>query len=167
MPFRLMTPADVLRTVADTADAAASLPESINLLNRSLRSFAATISHLDALVQRMDRLTAGMEEPLTELAPRLRALVPLLDEELLAALPPLLHAVERTGLPALELVGQTQDQVASIASSVERLMGVMDETLGRLQGLPGANLVSRIRGGPRAEAPAGPGPAVPADGSTE
>jgi hypothetical protein len=140
-----MTPADVIRTALEATEAVASLPESINLLNRSLRSFAATVSRLDGLVQRMDRLTEPLEGPLTALAPRLEALVPLLDEELLASLPPLLTAIEKTGLPALELVGQTQDQVAVIASSIERLMALMDDTFGRFQDLPGATLVSRLR----------------------
>lgn len=157
----VMTPAEAIRTAREQAEALASLPETVVILNRSLRSFATTVARLDTLVQRIDRLTEPLEEPLTALAPRLQALVPLLDEELLASLPELLATVQRTGMPALELLGQTQDQVASIAASVDRLMGIMDVAVGRVQDLPGATLVSRLRGGTPRSVPgpetAGPG----------
>lgn len=123
-----------------------ALPESIALLNRSLASFAQTVTRLDTLVKRLDRLTEPLEEPLAALAPRLEALVPLLDEELMRTLPIVLDSVSRNAVPALELVGQTQAQVASIASSVERLMSITDETFARLQDLPGLGLVNRLRG---------------------
>ena len=161
----VMTPAEAIRRGQEQAEALAALPETIVILNRSLRSFAATVARLDRLVQRIDRLTEPLEEPLTALAPRLQALVPLLDEELLASLPELLATVQRTGMPALELLGQTQDQVASIAASVDRLMGVMDGAVGRVQDLPGAMLVTRrLRSGtprgatePKKEGPSAPG----------
>ncbi len=62
-------------------------------------------------------------------------------------LPVVLDSVSRNAVPALEVIGQTQAQVASIAGSVERLMQVMDETFGRLQELPGMSLVNRLRSG--------------------
>lgn len=148
MALKVLTPTELVRRMNEQAQALAELPETVVLLNRSLRGFAATVTRLDGLVRRLDRLTEPLEAPLTTLAPRLQALVPLLDEELLASLPELLIAVQRTGIPALELIGQTQDQVASIAASVDRLMHVMDDAVARLQVLPGANLVSRLRGGP-------------------
>ena len=146
--FKLMSPVEVLQTAQKQAEALAALPESILLLHQSLRSFAQTIARLDGLVQRMDRLTEPLEAPLAALAPRLEAVGPLLDAELLASLPEFLQAVQRTGLPALELIGQTQDQVASIANSVDRLMHLMDDTMRHLQDIPGVTLVSRLRGGP-------------------
>lgn len=145
--MRLPTVQDVVRFGTEQIEAVAALPESVALLNRSLSKFAATVSRLDTLVQRLDRLTEPLEEPLAALAPRLNALVPLLDEDVLAQLPAVLDAVHRNALPALEVIGQTQAQVASIAASVERLMHVMDETLSRLQDLPGVSLVNRLRPG--------------------
>ena len=147
--MRLPTPADLIKYGTEQMEALAALPDSIALLNRSLTSFAATVSRLDTLVQRLDRLTEPLEGPLTALAPRLEALVPLLDEDVLASLPAVLDSVNRNAVPALEIIGQTQSQVASIASSVDRLMKVMDETFARLQELPGMNLVSRLRAGER------------------
>lgn len=145
--MRIPTIADLVRLGSEQVEALVALPESLALLNRSLTSFAATVSRLDTLVQRLDRLTEPLEEPLTALAPRLNALVPLLDEEVLASLPAVLDAVNRNAVPALEVIGQTQAQVASIAASVERLMHVMDDTFARLQELPGLGLVSRLRSG--------------------
>jgi ABC-type transporter Mla subunit MlaD len=146
---RIPTVGDVVRFGTEQVEALAALPDSIALLNRSLTHFAQTVSRLDKLVQRLDRLTEPLEAPLTELAPRLQALVPLLDEDLMASLPAVLDSVSRNAVPALELIGQTQSQVASIATAVERLAGLMDEALIRLQDLPGVGLVNRLRGADR------------------
>ena len=142
---RIPTIPDLVRLGQEQIEALASLPESIALLNRSLASFAQTVTRLDTQVKRLDRLTEPLEEPLSQLAPRLQALVPLLDEDLLAALPAVLDSVARNAIPALEVIGQTQSQVATIASSVERLMTGMDDTVARLADLPGIGLVSRLR----------------------
>ena len=143
--MRIPTVHDLFRLGSEQVEALLALPESIVLLNRSLSSFAATVTRLDKLVKRLDRLTEPLEEPLTALAPRLQALVPLLDEELISSLPAVLDAVNRNAVPALEVIGQTQAQVASIAASVDRLMHVMDDTLVKLADLPGVGLVSRLR----------------------
>lgn len=145
--MRIPTVGDLVRLGTEQVEALAALPESLALLNRSLTSFAATVGRLDRLVQRLDRLTEPLEEPLSALAPRLEALVPLLDEEVLANLPAVLDAVNRNAVPALEVIGQTQAQVASIAASVDRLMHVVDDALTRLQGMPGIGLVTRRRSG--------------------
>lgn len=140
---------DVVQFGTEQVEGLLALPDSIALLNRSLTSFAQTVSRLDKLVKRLDRLTEPLEGPLTELAPRLQALVPLLDAELMSSLPAVLDSVNRNAVPALELIGQTQAQVASIATSVERLMHIMDDAVVRLQDLPGVGLVTRLRGGER------------------
>lgn len=143
--MRIPTVNDLVRLGTEQVEALVALPESIALLNRSLTSFAATVARLDKLVKRLDRLTEPLEGPLTALAPRLEALVPLLDEELISSLPAVLDAVNRNAVPALEVIGQTQAQVASMATSVDRLMHVMDDTMTRLSDLPGVGLVSRFR----------------------
>jgi ABC-type transporter Mla subunit MlaD len=144
---RIPTVTGLIRLATEPVSALVALPGSVAQLNRSLASFAQTIARLDSLVQRLDRLTEPLEAPLTALAPRLDALVPLLDEELLADLPGVLESVNRHGVPALEAIGQTQAQVAAIAASLDRLMHVVDDAAARLQELPGAGLVSRLRRG--------------------
>jgi hypothetical protein len=158
---KIPTPGDLVKYGAEQIEALAQLPESISMLNKSLTSFASTVSRLDKLVQRLDRLTEPLEGPLTALAPRLEALVPLLDEDVIASLPAVLDAVKRNAVPALEVIGQTQAQVASIASSVDRLMHVMDDTFARLQDLPGMSLVNRLRAGNEREKPARAGGSEP------
>ena len=155
--IKVPTVNDLVKLTTDQIEALAQLPSSIVLLNQTLTSFAQTVGRLDKLVKRMDRLTEPLEEPLAALAPRLQALVPLLDEELMSSLPEVLDSVRRNAVPALEVFGQTQAQVASIAASVDRLMHVMDDTLSRVQDLPGMNLVQRLRGG-AAAAPSPDGP---------
>jgi hypothetical protein len=147
--------------VGEVVEAVVSLPESIVLLNRSIVSFAQTVASLDTLVARLDRLTESLEGPVTALAPRLEALVPLLDEDVLKNLPVVLDSVNRNAVPALEALGQTQAQVATIAGAMERLMGTMDEGFARLADLPGVGLVSRLRGDrPLPGSPGRPGPRV-------
>ena len=143
--MKIPTVSDAVRFGAEQAEALAALPGSLALLNRSLTNFAQTVARLDKLVQRLDRHTEPLEEPLTALAPRLQALVPLLDEELMSSLPAVLDSVNRNAVPALELIGQTQAQVASIATSMDRLMHVLDDGFARLADLPGIGLVTRAR----------------------
>jgi hypothetical protein len=145
--LKVPTVNDLVKLTTDQIEALTQLPSSIVLLNQTLTSFAQTVGRLDKLVKRLDRLTEPLEEPLAALAPRLEALIPLLDEELMSSLPEVLDSVRRNAVPALEVFGQTQAQVASIAQSVDRLMHLMDDTLSRLQELPGVGLVNRLRGG--------------------
>jgi hypothetical protein len=144
---RVPTVGEAIRVATEQLEALATLPQSIVLLNRSLTSLAQTVGRLDKLVRRLDRVTEPLEAPLAALAPRLDALVPLLDPDLIGSLPAVIDAIRRNAIPALEVIGQTQAQVASIAASVERLMTIMDDGFSRLQDLPGAALVNRLRGG--------------------
>jgi uncharacterized coiled-coil protein SlyX len=143
---KLPTVSDLIHFGSEQVEALATLPDTIVQLNRTLTSFAQTVARLDKLVRRLDRLTEPLEAPLAALTPRLEALVPLLDHDLISSLPGVMEAVQRNAIPALEAMAQTQAQVAAIASSVDRLMTVMDDGFARLQDLPGAALVSRLRG---------------------
>ena len=132
--------------VQEQAAAIAALPQAAATLNRTLVTFAETVRRLDALVQRLDRLTEPLEEPLRALAPRLQMLVPLLDDDVLGAVPELFATLRKDAVPALQRIDQTQQQVQVIAESVERIMGGLDDTLVRLSGLPGMSLIQRRRG---------------------
>lgn len=144
-PF--VSPIDLAKAVQEQAAAIAALPQAAATLNRTLLAFAQTVTNLDRLVQRLDRLTEPLEAPLTALAPRLEMLVPLLDDDVLGIVPELFETLRKDAVPALQRIDQTQQQVALIAESVERIMGGLDETLTRLAGLPGMGLIQRRRGG--------------------
>jgi hypothetical protein len=142
-PF--VSPTGVAKLVQEQAAALVALPQAAATLNRTLVTFAQTVSRLDTLVQRLDRLTEPLEEPLNALAPRLEMLVPLLDENVLGIVPELFETLRKDAVPALQRIDQTQQQVQVIAESVERIMGGLDETLTRLSGLPGMGLIQRRR----------------------
>ncbi|MHB1535880.1 MAG: hypothetical protein ACYC1D_14985 [Acidimicrobiales bacterium] len=124
-----------------------SLPQTLARLNRALVSFGQTVDRMDRLVRRIDRLTEPLEAPMAGLADRLQALVELLDHEAFKTMPDVLTGVQRTAVPALDLVVHTQAQVATLAASVERLVGTMDQLTSWLPDLPGSNLVARWRSG--------------------
>lgn len=63
----------------------------------------------------------------------------------LGIVPELFTTLRNDAVPALHRIDQTQQQVAVIAESVERLMAGLDETLTRLGGLPGMGLIQRRR----------------------
>jgi ABC-type transporter Mla subunit MlaD len=135
--------AAIAKLVEDQAKLVAALPSTIRLANESLVAFASTVQRLDKLVRRLDALTLPLEHPLTELAPRLERLIPILDMPQLHDVPEMLDAVRQQGLPALAAVADTQRQVALIAASIERLMEGIDDTLRRVGDLPGAALLGR------------------------
>ena len=143
--MKVPTVNELIKVGESQLEALLALPQTIVLLNRALINFTQTVSRLDDLVKRMDRVTAPLEEPLLALAPRLQALVPVLDEDLMGAVPALLDSFQRNAMPAMEALGQTQAQVASIASSVDGLFRLVNDTLGRLGDLPGAALVNFFR----------------------
>jgi hypothetical protein len=136
---------ELMKVGESQLEALLALPETIVALNRALISFTQTVSRLDDLVKRMDRLTEPLEAPLLALAPRMQALVPVLDDDFISAVPALLDSFQRNAMPALEALGQTQAQVASIASSMDGLFRLVNDTFGRLGDLPGAGLVNLFR----------------------
>jgi hypothetical protein len=142
---KIPTVADLLRLGAEQLEALMTLPETIAALNRSLLGLAQTAARLDELVRRMDRITEPLEEPVAAIAPKLAALGAAVDDDMLATIPAILDSMRRNALPALEVIGQTQAQVASIAASMEGLLRVWEQTFGRLQDLPGAGLVNLFR----------------------
>jgi hypothetical protein len=148
----------VVRVGFEQVEALVVLPRTIVLLNRSLTNVAQTVQRLDELVRRLDRLTQPLEAPIAALAPRLDALAPLLDDELIESLATAVESLPRTAVPALELLGQSQAQMASIATALERLTAFMEAGYARLQNQPAATLAGLLLGsggGPKGAAGAG------------
>jgi hypothetical protein len=159
----------VVRVGFEQVEALVALPSTIVQLNRSLTNVAQTVHRLDELVRRLDRLTQPLEAPIAALAPRLDALGPLLDEELIESLAAAVASVPRTAVPALELLGQSQAQMASIATALERLTAFLEAGYTRLQNQPAATLAGLLLGsggGAKGLAGAG-GPATEAVGTRE
>jgi hypothetical protein len=158
----------VVRVGIEQVEALAALPGTIVLLNRSLTTVAQTAHRLDELVRRLDRLTQPLEAPIAALAPRLDALAPLLDEELIESLAAAIESVPRTAVPALELLGESQAQMASIAAALERLTAFMEAGYARLQNQPAATLAGLLLGsGSGLKGAAGGGPETEAAGTRQ
>jgi hypothetical protein len=156
----------VVRFGIEQVEALVVLPGTIVQLNRSLTNVAQTVHRLDELVRRLDRLTQPLEAPMAALAPRLDALAPLLDEELIESLAAAVESFSRTAAPALERLGQSQAQMASMATALERLTAFMEAGYARLQNQPAATLAGLLLGsggGPKEAVGAG-GPAPGAGG---
>jgi hypothetical protein len=95
-----------------------------------------------------------LEQPLKELAPGLRTLAAVLQDPVVATVPETLAQVQRDVLPVLRALAETNERVAVIAGSTERLMAFVDDTGRTLAGLPGAALLARRRAGAAAVPPA-------------
>jgi hypothetical protein len=151
---KLPTPADVLRHSVEQIEALAQLPETILIFNRSLNTFAQTVARLDNLVRRLDQLTRPLEGPLN-------AIAPLVEQ---VNFDDLVGTFQRNVVPAMEMMGDTQAQIRTIASSIERLIAVMEESFGRVMDLPGVSLMSRLMPGGVGIRPAPDGGNTPSDG---
>jgi hypothetical protein len=75
-----------------------------------------------------------------DLAPRLEKLVSAVDVNSVRELPGVLDALRKEALPALRAATDTQKQIALLTTTVERVVGVLND-------LPGAGLVRRVVGG--------------------
>jgi ABC-type transporter Mla subunit MlaD len=146
------------------AAAATALPSAVQSLGTAVRTLADTaagardtVTRLNGLVTRLDGLVQELEEPLTELGPGLRTLAKVLQDPAVAAVPDTLAQVQRDILPVLRALADTNERVAVIAGSTERLMAFVDDTGRTLAGLPGAALLARRR----APAPAPVRPEIP------
>ena len=141
-----------LGMVQAQAEALAALPGAIHSLGSAVRSLAETATEAREAVARVNRVAAQVEgvlgelhEPLRELAPGLRTLATVLRDPVVATVPETLAQVQRDILPVLRALADTNERVAVIAGSTERLMAFVDDTGRTLAGLPGAALLARRR----------------------
>jgi ABC-type transporter Mla subunit MlaD len=144
-----------LGVVQTQAEALAALPGAVQSLGSAVRNLAETAAEAREAVARVNRLAGQvegvlgeLEQPLKELAPGLRTLATVLRDPVVATVPETLAQVQRDILPVLRALADTNERVAVIAGSTERLMAFVDDTGRTLAGLPGAALLSRRRGAP-------------------
>jgi hypothetical protein len=69
----------------------------------------------------------------------------VLEDPVIQTVPETLAQVQRDILPVLRTLADTNERVAFIAGSTERLMSFVDDTGRTLAGLPGAALLGRGR----------------------
>jgi ABC-type transporter Mla subunit MlaD len=121
------------------------LPATIKTFNDSLERFNQTVGRLDRMVTQVEAATNQLINPMSELAPRLEKLVAAIDVNSVKELPGVLDALRKEALPALRAPTDTQKQLALLTTTVERIVGILND-------LPGAGIVRRITGG-RTEEP--------------
>jgi hypothetical protein len=147
----------VLSVLQAQTEALAALPGAVQSLSASVRNLAEaaagakeTVVTMNRLVQRMDSIVTELEEPLKGLAPGMRTMAKILDDPVVETLPDTLAQVQRDILPVLRTLADTNERVAVIAGSTERLMAFADDAGRTLAGLPGAALLGRRRPGQKA-----------------
>ena len=141
-------------------EALAALPATVSSLNQAVRGLAETVQRMNAMLVRIDGIVTELEEPLKALAPGMQRMATVLDDPIVEELPGTLKQMQDDILPVLKTLADTNERVAFIAGSTERIMTFVDETSRSIASLPGAALLAgRRRTLPRPidpEAPAGP-----------
>jgi ABC-type transporter Mla subunit MlaD len=134
-----MDPAAAIGSLASTVraqvSAAARLPSTTLATVEELRGAARAMRRV---ADRVDGILDEVEAPVRSLAPGLRRLATLLDDPIVAEAPETLARLRDEVLPALRSLRETQQRVAAIAGSTDRISALIDETGGRLAALPGA-----------------------------
>ncbi|MDQ1711130.1 MAG: hypothetical protein QOE45_580 [Frankiaceae bacterium] len=120
---------DVLELLQAQTQAFMGLPDT-------LRHVTALARDAHSVVRRLDSLLNDLEEPLRALAPGLQKIADTLEGDVLATL--------------LAEIDDTHRQVAAIATTTGRIVGVIDDVGTRLGSFPGAPLLAGRRRTPRA-----------------
>ncbi len=138
----------------------AALPTAVSALTGAVRSLGEvvaeareTLTTVRRVAERLDGVTAELEEPLKALAPGLRRLAVVLEDPVVEELPGTLRRVQDEVLPVLRTLSDTHARVAFIAGSTERIMSFVDDTSRTFGALPGAALLGRRRPAPRPPEP--------------
>jgi ABC-type transporter Mla subunit MlaD len=135
-------------------EALAALPGAVTALTGAVRNLGETVSAaretltaVQRLTVRLDGLVEELEEPVRALAPGLQRLAVVLDDPVIEDIPDTLRKVQADVLPVLRTLADTNERVAFIAGSTERIMTFVDETSRTIAGIPGAALLGRRRTG--------------------
>ena len=145
----------VLNVLQAQTEALAALPGAVQSLSAAVRNLAdatagakETVQTLNRLATRIEGIVIELEEPLKALAPGMRRLATVIDDPIVSSVPETLAQVQRDILPVLRTLADTNERVALIAGSTERLMAFVDDTGRTIAGLPGAALLGRRRPAP-------------------
>ncbi|MFL6138422.1 MAG: hypothetical protein ACJ74O_11545 [Frankiaceae bacterium] len=148
--------AALIGAARDQIIAVAKLPVVAVEAVEELRDAARTMRQV---AERVDGVLDEVEGPVRALAPTLARLADLLADPMVAEAPETLARLRDEVLPAIRSLRETQQRVAAIATSTDRITALIDETGGRLAALPSAAALLMRRTG----RPAGtePGAAIP------
>lgn len=127
--------------VEQNARLVGQLPATVKTFNDSLERFNQTVGRLDKVVTTMERATAQLIGPLEQVTPTLDRVVSMVDLATLRDIPEVMDSLRREALPALRAATDTQRQVALLATTLDRVLNMINE-------LPGAGLVRRFGGRP-------------------
>ena len=149
-----MDPIAALGSVADVVreqvTAAVRLPGVALSAAEELRDAARSMRRV---AERIDGVLDDVEEPVRAMAPTLERVRRILDDPIVAEAPETIARLRDEVLPALRSLRETQQRVAAIASSTDRITALIDETSGRLASLPGAAALLMRRTGRLPTAP--------------
>ncbi len=141
---------DLVSLLQQQTEILASLPSTLVSLNKAIRGLSRsleqgreTFAAVQQLTARLNSLMDDLEDPVRELGPGLRRLAVLLDDPVLDEIPETLRTLQAEGVPAVQGLRETQQRVAVIAASTERLIAGVEDVANRLGALPGASLLRR------------------------
>jgi hypothetical protein len=142
----------VLAVLQAQTEALAALPGAVQALSSAVKNLAEALAGANETVQTMNRLAnriegivVELEEPLKALAPGLQRMAGALDDPIITSVPETFAQIQRDILPVLRTLADTNERVAFIAGSTERIMAFVDETGRTIAGIPGAALLGRRR----------------------
>lgn len=118
--------------VEQNARLVGQLPATLKSFNDSLERFNQTVGRLDRAVSRIETSTARLTAPMERLSTAL-------DPGAMRELPELVEALRREALPALRAATDTQQQVAVVQATLDRIAGIVAD-------LPGAGILRRMTG---------------------
>jgi ABC-type transporter Mla subunit MlaD len=110
----------------------AQFPATMKSFNDALERFNQTIGRLDKAVTRIEGASKNLVGPLEKVSSAL-------DPKALREIPEVLDALRREAVPALRAATDTQQQVARLQSTVERVIAALGD-------LPGAGVLRRLTG---------------------
>ena len=110
----------------------AQFPATMKSFNDALERFNQTVGRLDKAVTRIEGASKNLTGPLEKVSSAL-------DPKALREIPEVLDAVRREALPALRAATDTQQQVALLQATIDRVIAIASE-------LPGAGMLRRLTG---------------------
>ncbi len=140
----------VLSVLQAQTEALAALPGAVQALSAAVKNLAEatagakdTVITMNRLVNRIDGIVEDLEMPLRALAPGMTRMAAVIDDPIVTAVPQTLNQIRKEIQPLLRALSETNERVAFIAGSTERIVSFIDDTGRTIAGIPGAALLGR------------------------